>query len=616
MQRGQSELVSGNADAAARSFRQGHHLFVQAARQADGFQLRVLAWFPIAGRTPDAISAVADSAATASEATIVLADGAASVPGGLAGLAPSSGRIALERIPPLAEAAAEADALMADALRGLEEAPTSLLLGPVGPARRRAETEVRDLSESIHATHLILASLPRFLGVDRPRLYFFGAQNPAELRGTGGLIGAYSILEIDNGLFRFSPFVQIHDLASPQLSNVPAPNEDYVEHYDRFRRGGRFWTSINVMPDLPSVGREILSAYRIVTGDALDGVILADPFAASALLDATGPAVLPHYGVELTADNVVPFSTNAAYSLIDDPAKRKRLLGAVVETAFKQFVSQEAHDPVAIRRIVEAAADRHIQIFSTDQDMEQALMATSVGGAIDPPRSGGKGVSVVVNSAAGSKVDFYQDRTVDYTVRLGDDGRGSSDLQLTLHNDAPTTGEPRYVIGPFPDDHPAAGPILRGLDAGDSVALANVYCGHDCIPRQARLDGADVEVPVLNDLGMRYAQSYFKIASGEARTLQVTWDDPSAWSGNSSGGIYQMTFANQITIRPSRVSLRIEPPDGMPIVSASAPLRIEDGVAVYQGRPGSRLDVAVEFAPSLPTRLWRDVTRFLNTPLF
>ena len=28
------------------------------------------------------------------------------------------------------------------------------------------------------------------------------------------------------------------------------------------------------------------------------------------------------------------------------------------------------------------------------------------------------------------------------------------------------------------------------------------------------------------------------------------WDDPDAWDGNSSGGVYRLTFANQVTIRP------------------------------------------------------------------
>jgi hypothetical protein len=115
---------------------------------------------------------------------------------------------------------------------------------------------------------------------------------------------------------------------------------------------------------------------------------------------------------------------------------------------------------------------------------------------------------------------------------------------------------------------------------------------------------------------MRYVQHYYSIRSGEQHTFQLRWDDPGSWEGNSSGGTYGMTFTNQITIRPPRLSLTIAPPQGMHVVSVSAPLRIEGDSAVYQGEPGPRLDVEIEFAPSLPVRLWRNVTRFLTTPVF
>jgi hypothetical protein len=77
-----------------------------------------------------------------------------------------------------------------------------------------------------------------------------------------------------------------------------------------------------------------------------------------------------------------------------------------------------------------------------------------------------------------------------------------------------------------------------------------------------------------------------------------------------------MTFTNQVTIRPATLHLRIDPPQDMRIVSASPPLQIVDGAAVYEGEPGPRLDVEIEFGPPLPVRLWRNVTRFLTTPVF
>jgi hypothetical protein len=613
MERGRDELLAGDTQAAAASFREGRQLFAGADARSSGPAVRAIGWLPIVGRTSDAVRAVAGSAVTAADAAIVLTDAAAAVPGGLAGLAPTGGSIPIDLIPPLARAAGEADELMTDAVSRLEEAPDSLLLGPVGPARRDAEDDLLEARDAIHAASLLLQGMPSFLGADEPRRYFFGAQNPAELRGTGGLIGAYSILRIDHGRFRFSPFVPIHSLGQP--ARVPPPNDDYAD-YEQFRRHGLFWTSINVMPDFPSVAQAILTSYEAATGEGLDGVFLADPFALAALLEATGPVELPGYGVEVDADNVVAFTTNEAYSLFTDPIRRKRVLGDVARAAFETFVGQSSADQADLQKLLEAASGRHIQVFSEDPAMQEGLRATPVGGALRPAGADDDLLSVVVNSGAGSKVDFYQEREVSYAVELEDDGSATADFELTLRNHAPTSGEPRYVIGPFRLKHEYFGPILRTIDAGESVALVNVYCGIDCVPREARLGGTDIGIRGGVDLEMRYLRHYYSIRSGEEETLRFSWDDADAWDGNNSGGVYRMTFTDQVTIRPATLTMRIEPPEGMQIVAVSSPMQVVDGAAVYQGEPGPRLDVAMEFRPSLPVRMWRNMMRFLTTPLF
>jgi hypothetical protein len=45
-------------------------------------------------------------------------------------------------------------------------------------------------------------------------------------------------------------------------------------------------------------------------------------------------------------------------------------------------------------------------------------------------------------------------------------------------------------------------------------------------------------------------------------------------------------------------------------------MRIVGGSAVYEGKAAARLDLDVAFAPALADRLWRNVTRFLTTPMF
>ncbi len=196
----------------------------------------------------------------------------------------------------------------------------------------------------------------------------------------------------------------------------------------------------------------------------------------------------------------------------------------------------------------------------------------------------------MVNSAAGSKVDFYQERDLRYSIDLQNDGFGVADLDVTLRNDAPKSGQPGYVIGPAGSEK--GGSVLEHLRAGESVALVNAYCGTDCVPVERREgDGPLRTVGSKTDLGVRYEQRYVPIRSGQDHTFEFSWADPSAWEGNSSGGVYRMTFANQVTVRPTTLHLRIEPPGGDADRLRVAPLRSVSS----RGRPCTR---------ACPARAW------------
>src|SRR5687767_1816520 len=74
MERGRSDLGASDPEAAAASFQEGRRLFARADERANGLVVGVVGWFPILGRSADAVRAITGSAGTASEAAIVLAD--------------------------------------------------------------------------------------------------------------------------------------------------------------------------------------------------------------------------------------------------------------------------------------------------------------------------------------------------------------------------------------------------------------------------------------------------------------------------------------------------------------------------------------------------------------
>jgi hypothetical protein len=446
---GRANLADGELPAAEESFALARAGFQDAAQEVSGLWLQAFGWLPFAGRTTDALDAIAETGMGVAEAGLGLVETIDRLPDDISSLGPAGGRLPVERYRELAEAVAEARDTVGEAVETIRNSPRSLLLGSVGEVRRRAQNEVESLHSTLASGAAILDGLPAFLGADGPRTYFFAAQNPAELRGTGGVMGAYSILTVEDGRLEFSPFRPVQSLPIPALDVSTSPSQEFADNYDEFRTERRFWLAINMTPDFPTAAKAILNAYEVAVGERLDGVLTADPFALRALLQVTGPATVRGLDHVVGARDVVEFTTNGAYRLYDDQATRKRVLGAVAQDVLGQFLLQAGTTPEDLRVLARAAAEGHLLAYSDDPQVQPGFAGVGVGGAFTRPADHDF-LSIVENSSGGTKVDFYQDRDVDYRVELWSDGSGQGTAGVRLTNEAPTSGEPRYVIGPRP----------------------------------------------------------------------------------------------------------------------------------------------------------------------
>jgi hypothetical protein len=602
---GRDRLTAGVAGAAAGDFDEAAAAFERAEEGTDSIPLRVLGWMPLIGRTPDAVRAIAEAGRLTAEAGRSMARGIDALPDGVQSLAPEDGAIPVEPLRTLSRPLARADALASEAYAVIHAAPRTLLAGPVGEARSAAEEQLAPLHRTLRAASGIVAGLPAFLGAEEPSHFYFAAAGPAELRGTGGLIGAYSIMTLEDGRVSFSPFGPVQELPVPTLDEVAPPSEEFSRNYDRFRNANGFWLNVNMTPDFPQAAEAMLLALEDQTRLEIDGVIQADPFALQALLEMTGSAEVPGLGITVDADNVVPFTTNEAYvRFAHDAEVRKLVLGEVAKSVVERFFEEVTPSVGGLRKLVGTMAEGHIQVYSDDPTMEQGLQGTGVGGAL--PRPSGDFLSVVQNNGGGQKIDFYAHRRVEYRVDLADEGSAAATLDVSLRNEAPDSGLPPYIIGPIPGVS----------DVGENAAIFSAYCRADCLLRSAELNGRTEGLQSGAELGYRYYRGEIRVPSGETGSFRTEFDLPTAWQGNSSGGVYRLTFLNQTTIQPTRVRIEIRVPDGMDVRSMSDGLHREGDVVVYDGTPDRTLEIELSFSPSLPTRMWRNVTRLFTQPLF
>jgi hypothetical protein len=592
---GRTALLSGDASQARDAFARSRSSFDEGKDRLGNPLTRLAALVPVLGRTPDSLAIGAEAGALVAHAGELVAGAVAGLPDGPAALAPRDGVIPLAPLRGLATPLDRASDLVARADEVLRDLPRAWVPGVVADPLNEMAAEVSTARGAARAAAAMVRSLPEFLGAEGERRYFVGAQNPAEARGTGGLIGEYSILTVEGGRLELSSFRDIGELENAEPSDVDPSSDAYRELYARYGASAE-WLNVNMSPDVPSAATAVERLYEHVTGVQLDGTILADPQAFARLLEVSGPVDVPQTDVTLDAASVVPFMTNEAYSLFPDSTARKRVLGAVADQVLGRFLMGEAtSDPAgSLRALTEAAGRGHLLFHSTDREVQSAFEEAGVAGElVDAP---GDFLAVALNNAGGNKLDFYAGRTVRYAVTLLPDGRAHAALRLDLRNEAPSTGQPSYVIGPHPLTDAAPGESLLNAAVYRAPGSRLTAFRRDGKPEGVSLSGVEAAHPVTLH-GVR-------IPSGGIQRLEYEWVLPDAWRRDGGEGTYRVTFQGQPTIRPTRLEVLVRAPEGTGIARASSGMRVAGLTASWRGEVGDLNTFEVELSRPLLDRLW------------
>jgi hypothetical protein len=584
MEQAQAGLADADIAGAAAAFARAEEAFARAARRTGNPIVRLAERAPAVGGDVRVARSLAGAGRLVAEAGVEVTGAVARAPDGLGAFAPREGAIPLEPLRALHPPLARARDLLDRAAQLVADPPATVATQAAAEAHIAFSAQLVEAIRMVEVAEGLVRVLPSFLGGDGPQRYLFGASTPAELRGTGGFVGAYATLTADAGRLSFSDFHAASDLPVVPVEEIEAPNPSFAARYNR-HGGAGFWPNINMTPDFPSAAVAMTRLYERVTGEAVDGVIVADPFALAALLQVSGPAEIPGVGA-VTSDTVVPFVTSEAYRHITDPDERKQLLGRVAAGSLQRFLAGGGDVEKAARAVADAATGGHLLVWSADAGTQRAFAVAGIDGAL--PDSDGDFLGVFANNASASKVDYYLERAVTYDVWLGADGMAVGRVAVELANHAPTEGHVAYVIG-------SDGPPLA---VGENAMLLDVFCAPGCAVSGFRRDLGDAPLGVGEELGLTVASSSVRLRSGERETLRYDLEIPRAWEWRDGEAVYSLVFGNQTSIRPQRLRVRVHQPDGFHITATSAGMTIDDDAAIWEGEPERMARIAVHLTPS------------------
>ena len=604
---GQVQSALGDVDVAeaSRALDEADESLGVARSRVSGPLWTMIGLIPVAGDSVDVTRAVVDVGTAALDvAHVAVTEGEELVGGGL-DVRVTDGQVDLE---PLAEAQEVLASMplqrLRDARARLSEADPRWAPQEVLDGREETLALADDALEVADRADALLEALPGFLGVDGPRRYFLGVQTPAEARGTGGLIGYWAVLQVDDGQFTLSEAgvydalvdlaagddeaegdaagavtSRIGELGGDPWDGVPTTQE-FEERYAHTAAPG-FFSNVNVDPDLPTTARVALDLFHRRTEERLDGMILVDPIAMQMVLEAIGGPleIPPGLAAPDVPDELAP-SEFAEFVLVDiydvyghgHSSERTHLLRGLGDLAFAR-VFDGAWDGVAVSQaIADAGARRHLQVFSESAEEQAAFSRVRVTGELSEPQ-GHDLLAVTINNAVGGKQDVHLGHTTQATVELsrprfsGDDTvvvTRDSTVRIQLDNPLPASGMDTYIIGNclVGDERNRC---FEGPPGWNRTWFSVWTPGGDTLEDRRRADGI-APVRVGDFHGLRVIDHYLETPPEGTEWFELDLSGTVPATHSSGTLTYRLDWWRQSKAIPDLLDITLVPPDGWEVV--------------------------------------------------
>jgi hypothetical protein len=400
------------------------------------------------------------------------------------------------------------------AIAAVQGTASGTWLGPADAARRAVIDSLEAIAGQLDgASNTVDTALP-MLGGNGLRRYFVGFMNEAEARGLGGLPGGFAIVTADKGKITFDHFGNDTELDGVKADvNLGA---DFDNRYGPLDPTGTFVNS-DVSPHFPYAAQIWASMWQKKTGQHIDGAIAVDPTALSYLLKVTGPTRLAD-GTTVDSGSVIALLQQGQYARYADDADRDKFVLAIADAVADKVTSGNGPPKDLVRMLGKAARERRLVMWSTRPAEQNALVAAGYAGVI-----GGNGRPLsgfTVTNAAGSKLDYYLDRSMSYTRKSCDAGSPVT-ATLTLTNRAPTRGLPAYVVARADKPDHAVMP-------GDNRMQVSYYATPGATIKALTLDGKAIPFASVTEAGNVVVSLMVELPVGSTRTIEVRLRDPEA----------------------------------------------------------------------------------------
>jgi hypothetical protein len=474
------------------------------------------------------------------------------------------------------------------AARGELDAMPGGLVSQLADARNLVQKELERIQPALDSYARVQDQLPDMLGMNGPRRYLVLAEDPAELRPSGGFIGTYGLVTFDQGRITERKFQNtlILDFAPgpPYVEPPPGLKGHLLGTQFSWQLADAGWS-----PDFPTAAQKALELYTVESGDGkIDGVIALDTYGIDLLLGVTGPITVPEYGVTVQPGQTTLTALANTRQSSDPGVDRKAFLDAFGgELLDAMMGTPTAKWPDLLDALHAGASQRHLMAWTKNASAQGLVAWAGWDGAVRQD-SGDYVQAADANVAPTSKYNLVTQRSLDLKADIDAVGNAHDTLTLNWDNraDEPEAAALRQL--PYTGTNGMLGNYLRVLTPERS-RLQSVSGG-----RLVPLSG----VEEISEEAGRTSYGIFLLEPPGPTSATISWVSPYPVDTNDTTGLYRLTVQKEAGRPAEPLSVTVTVPEGATILETSPGMAVSAQTATLQTTAATDVQLWVRY--SLP----------------
>lgn len=444
---------------------------------------------------------------------------------------------------------------------------------------QKAVTLLGQSEKILNDMMLMIPGIIEMFGNGGPHRTLVLLQNNDEVRPTGGFIGSFLNLEMQNGYVISLKLEDVYDMDG-QFKEIIAPPEELKKLTDRW-----FFRDANYSPDFRISGEKVMWFYEKERGEKVDTVIAVNQDFLGKILEITGPIELVQLAAPMTAENyreVLTYMVETKRSGADDPKKiLKDMLPIIQKRLFQSSNMSGLNDA-----ILEGVIQKNILGFSKNtltQNFFETLGADGMAASGAKSSSDATAMSnedylnITTTSIGGNKSDAYMTQEIshDTVIEKGGDAYDQLTLRRTHTWSGATEKKWRSLLKPFNFvDFPEHFLSVFGKGANAVVVRAYLPNGSEILPDQppaaaqtASTLPSTMPLAIHHDPDMNRDYVTFTMSTnpGQTSVMKIRYKLPFKLD-NLLANTYALNVQKQPGARPSQFTKRIFFNDFMSLV--------------------------------------------------